>query len=55
MKPSDLKKRVKEKGIRLLDLANAIGCSYSYLTHLLNGYSPLKEEWEKKILEEIDK
>jgi hypothetical protein len=38
-----------------LDLSREIGCSYTYLCQMINGFSPIKKEYEDKIFEAFRK
>lgn len=46
---SEIKLALRRSGLTRLQLAERIGCSYTYLCQMLNGYSPLKQEYTEAI------
>ena len=54
-KQEAIKKELKQKRIDRRELADAIGITPVYLTQMLNGWVPLKDNYEKAIREELEK
>lgn len=46
---NDWKKCLKDAGLRYLDVANHLGCSYGKISLVLNGYMGMPVEWPGKI------
>lgn len=45
----EIKLALRRSGLTRLQLAERIGCSYTYLCQMLNGFSPLKQEHAEAI------
>lgn len=55
MNREEIKKLLKEKDIDRRALAEKLNVSPSHLGAMLNGWSPLKEFYEKEIEKEVSK
>lgn len=53
-KEKEIKKELKEKKVDRRELARKVGVSYVYLNNMLNGFVPMKDNYEKAIREELE-
>ena len=53
-KEEQYKKELKEKGVDRRQLAAKMGVSPNYLTQILTGWAPMKENHERAIREELE-
>ena len=54
-KMKELKKRIRESGLKRKDIAKVLGVSYQYLNTWLNDFYKMPDEYEKKINEILSK
>jgi plasmid maintenance system antidote protein VapI len=54
-KQEGLKEQIKKAEIDRRELADAIGITPAYLTQMLNGWAPMKGDYEKAIRVELEK
>lgn len=51
----ELKEKIKASGMSRRALAEKVGMTYNYLSSMLNGFTPLKNEWRERIEAELRK